>query len=42
MWRDADLRDFIQWLRACNDQISLSESNVGFYGLDLYSLYTSP
>jgi erythromycin esterase-like protein len=41
MWRNADVLDFISWLRAHNDTISLSEMNVGFYGLDLYSLYTS-
>jgi erythromycin esterase-like protein len=41
MWRNADVLDFVGWLRAHNDSISLSELNVGFYGLDLYSLYNS-
>jgi erythromycin esterase-like protein len=41
MWRNADVLDFIGWLRAHNDAISLDEMNIGFYGLDLYSLYTS-
>jgi len=41
MWRNADVLDFIGWLRAHNDAISLIELNVGFYGLDLYSLYNS-
>ena len=41
MWRNADVLDFIGWLRTHNDRISLSELNVGFYGLDLYSLYNS-
>jgi erythromycin esterase-like protein len=41
MWRNADVLDFVGWLRAHNDKISLTELNVGFYGLDLYSLYSS-
>lgn len=41
MWRNADVLDFIGWLRGHNDSISLVEMNVGFYGLDLYSLYSS-
>ncbi|HEV8725607.1 MAG TPA: erythromycin esterase family protein [Candidatus Binatia bacterium] len=41
MWRNADVLDFIGWLHAYNDSISLTELNVGFYGLDLYSLYSS-
>ena len=41
MWRNADVLDFVDWLRAHNDRISSTELNVGFYGLDLYSLYSS-
>lgn len=41
MWRNTDVLDFVDWLRAHNDAISLIEMNVGFYGLDLYSLYSS-
>ena len=41
MWRNADVLRFVEWLRAHNDTISLDELNIGFYGLDLYSLYTS-
>ena len=40
MWRNADVLDFVGWLRAYNDDRPLA-SNVGFYGLDLYSLHTS-
>ena len=40
MWRNADVLDFVGWLREHNDQQS-AERKVGFYGLDLYSLYTS-
>src|SRR5439155_944961 len=34
MWRNADVLDFIGWLRDYG-------RGVGFYGLDLYSLYAS-
>ena len=40
MWRNAEVLDFIGWLRDCNDSRKRS-SRVGFYGLDLYSLQTS-
>jgi erythromycin esterase-like protein len=41
MWRNTDVLNFIEWLRAYNDPISSIETKVGFYGLDLYSLYSS-
>jgi erythromycin esterase-like protein len=41
MWRNADVLDFIGWLRAYNDALPNSENKVGFYGLDLYSLHSS-
>jgi erythromycin esterase-like protein len=41
MWRNADVLDFIGWLREHNDAIAAEPQRVGFYGLDLYSLYTS-
>ena len=40
MWRNAEVLDFVGWLRAHNDRADPAEA-VGFYGLDLYSLYTS-
>lgn len=39
MWRNADVLDFVGWLRNHNEQHS--ENQAGFYGLDLYSLYAS-
>lgn len=39
MWRNADVLDFIAWLRAHND--AHRDRQAGFYGLDLYSLHTS-
>src|SRR6266850_1382180 len=41
MWRNADVLDFIGWLREHNDALSLGANKVGFYGLDLYSLHAS-
>ena len=38
MWRNADVLDFVGWLREHNDSRA---SDVGFYGVDLYSLYSS-
>jgi len=40
MWRNADVLDFVGWLRAHNDTLQDYEK-VGFYGLDLYSLHAS-
>ena len=41
MWRNADVLDFIGWLRDYNDALPAGADKVGFYGLDLYSLYAS-
>lgn len=40
MWRNHDVLGFVEWLRAHNDGRGTREQ-AGFYGLDLYSLYTS-
>ena len=39
MWRNADVVDFVGWLRSWND--ANPNRAVGFYGLDLYSLHAS-
>jgi erythromycin esterase-like protein len=41
MWRNADVLDFVGWLRSHNDHIADPARRVGFYGLDLYSLHGS-
>ena len=41
MWRNADVLDFVGWLREHNDGISDRRRRAGFYGLDLYSLHAS-
>jgi erythromycin esterase-like protein len=41
MWRNADVLDFVGWLRAHNERRHHAVPKVGFYGLDLYSLGAS-
>ena len=41
MWRNADVLDFVGWLRERNDRAPADAPKVGFYGLDLYSLHAS-
>ena len=41
MWRNADVLDFVGWLRTYNDVFAEPKQRVGFYGLDLYSLSSS-
>lgn len=41
MWRNADVLDFVGWLRAYNDSLPSNGRKAGFYGLDLYSLHAS-
>lgn len=38
MWRNAEVLDFVGWLRSHNEG---TDRKAGFYGLDLYSLYRS-
>ncbi|MFO0618026.1 MAG: erythromycin esterase family protein [Polyangiaceae bacterium] len=40
MWRNADVVDFVDWLRAFNADRD-PERRVGFFGMDLYSLHAS-
>jgi erythromycin esterase-like protein len=41
MWRNADVLDFVGWLRTHNDSLANTAEKTGFYGLDLYSLHSS-
>jgi erythromycin esterase-like protein len=41
MWRNRDVVEFVEWLRARNLALSRAQSKAGFYGMDLYSLYNS-
>ena len=40
MWCNQEVLRFVEWLHYYNNQLS-SEKQVGFYGLDLYSLHAS-
>jgi erythromycin esterase-like protein len=40
MWRNREVVRFLRWLRAWNTEHA-SDAQVGFYGLDLYSLHRS-
>ena len=40
MWRNTDVRDFVEWLREHNRGVDAAR-RVGFYGMDLYSLHAS-
>ena len=40
MWRNAEVHDFVEWLRAHNEALSAGD-RVQFSGLDIYSLGTS-
>jgi erythromycin esterase-like protein len=41
MWRNRDIEEFAGWLRAYNDSRPEHAPQVGFYGLDLYSMNRS-
>jgi erythromycin esterase-like protein len=41
MWRNTAVREFVDWLRSYNDSLPPQGTRAGFYGLDLYSLYSS-
>lgn len=40
MWRNAEVLQFLTWLRVHNDSL-VPTDRVGFYGLDIYSLHAS-
>ena len=41
MWRNREVQELVHWLRDHNETAGEPERKVGFYGLDLYSLYSS-
>ncbi len=41
MWRTREVEAFVAWRRDWNDRLPPGAPRVGFYGLDLYSLWTS-
>ena len=41
MWRNHEALDLVEWLRGWNAEVSEPVRRASFYGLDLYSLFTS-
>jgi protein-L-isoaspartate(D-aspartate) O-methyltransferase len=41
MWRNREVSEFVDWLRPHNGAVTHRDDRVGFYGLDLYSLFAS-
>ncbi|HUP20223.1 MAG TPA: protein-L-isoaspartate(D-aspartate) O-methyltransferase [Gemmatimonadota bacterium] len=41
MWRNREFREVVDWMHEHNTRIDDPGRQVGFYGLDLYSLHTS-
>jgi protein-L-isoaspartate(D-aspartate) O-methyltransferase len=41
MWRNQEVLDLVEWLRAFNAEVSEPARRCSFYGLDLYSMFTS-
>ncbi|HZG87712.1 erythromycin esterase family protein [Paenibacillus sp.] len=41
MWANEEIADLAEWLRAYNDSLPEDEAKVGFYGIDVYSLWES-
>jgi len=41
MWANEEVLEFVEWLKVYNRDRADDEPSVGFYGLDLYSMYSS-
>jgi erythromycin esterase-like protein len=41
MWRNTVVLQFVEWLRDFNQTVDPKRAQVGFYGIDLYSLHAS-
>jgi erythromycin esterase-like protein len=41
MWRNEEVGEFVEWLRARNLELGPGRRRAAFYGLDLYSMFTS-
>ena len=41
MWANHSVQEFTHWLKAYNNKAGSIDKQVGFYGLDLYSLFSS-
>lgn len=41
MWANSEIVELIEWLRHYNESVRESDKKIGFYGLDVYSLWES-
>ena len=41
MWRNDEVCEFLNWLKIFNEKAVEASGMIGFYGMDLYSLFTS-
>jgi len=41
MWRNRVVKEFVEWLRSHNNSREPDQPKAGFFGLDLYGLYSS-
>jgi protein-L-isoaspartate(D-aspartate) O-methyltransferase len=41
MWRNDEVHAFVSWMRSWNADIADPSRRIGFYGLDLYSMFAS-
>jgi len=41
LWRNYETADMMEWLRAHNAEVRKPDQRVGFFGLDLYGLFSS-
>src|SRR6478736_4988494 len=41
MWANQEIKELIEWLRDYNNNLPAHQPKVGFYGLDVYSLWES-
>src|SRR5438874_12119925 len=39
MWGNLDMQHFLEWLRRYNDSLPAGQQKVGFYGLDVQSVF---
>jgi erythromycin esterase-like protein len=41
MWANLEVEQLVEWMRTWNSKVDQAEKRVGFYGLDVYSLFES-
>jgi erythromycin esterase-like protein len=41
MWANLEVEQLVEWMRTWNSKVDQAQKRVGFYGLDVYSLFES-